>query len=333
MSGIDTSVAASGGVSKGMVTRFAFLLALMATLAIALGACNSVGDITPDASAGGGDDASAPMFGGARPTPVHVPTGYDPSKPAPLVMMLHGYGSANVLTELYWKMSSLADTDGFFYVAPNGTFDSSGSRFWNATDACCNIDGRDVDDVGYLTGLVKEIQGAYAIDPKRVYVMGHSNGGYMAHRLACDHAETFAAIVSYAGAVWADPSKCNPSAPIGVLQVHGTADDSVLYGGTIASGDAGAGDAGDQGPPYPGAKQTVAFWAQNNGCATALVDVGMSHVDADGVGMETTIARHDGCTPNGAAELWSVGGAGHVFFVAPEALASMWTFLSAHAKP
>ncbi|HEY8039070.1 MAG TPA: PHB depolymerase family esterase, partial [Polyangiaceae bacterium] len=292
--------------------RFVLALALAVALAIALFAC---GSSSAGAGGGGGDDAGddGPVFGGDRPVTLRVPAGYDPQKPAPLVMMLHGYGSANLLTEYYFKMSSLADEHGFFYVAPNGTFDSKGSRFWNATDACCNFDGSPVDDVGYLTSLIADIRAAYNIDPARIYVMGHSNGGYMSHRLACDHAELFAAIASYAGAVWSDPGKCNPSAPVGILQVHGTADQEVLYDGTMspapaADGGADGGvDAGaGLGAVYPGAKQTVALWAQKNGCADALTDTGTTmHVSVDGQGNETSVSRHDGCTKNGAAELWT----------------------------
>lgn len=309
---------------------------VVSLVSLAVSGCNTIGNVTaPDASTA--DDAAVRTFGGARPVTVHVPTGYDASKPAPLVMMLHGYSSSSTLTEWYFKMSSLADVDGFFYVAPAGTVDRSGARFWNATDACCDIDGTGVDDVGYLTALVKEIQGAYAIDPKRIYVMGHSNGGYMAHRLACDRADVFAAIVSFAGATWADSSKCRPSAPIGVLQIHGTGDDSVLYGGTIATSDGGvAVDAGDSGaaPPYPGAKQTVAYWAGANGCGPDLVDAGAPlHVSEDGVGMETAVSRYAACNVNGAAELWSVDKAGHIFTFTPEGLDASWQFLKAHAKP
>jgi polyhydroxybutyrate depolymerase len=279
-----------------------------------------------------GDDAG-PMFGGARPVTVRVPAGYDPTKPAPLVMMLHGYGSANILTEYYFKMSSIADEHGFFYVAPNGTFDSKGSRFWNATDACCNFDGSAVDDVAYLISLIAEIRGTYQIDPARIYVMGHSNGGFMANRLACDHAELFAAFASYAGAVWSDPAKCAPSAPVGELQVHGTIDDSVFYGGTIPVPDAGTDAGPTMGPYYPGAAQTVGIWAQKNGCADALDDTGTTLTVLAGPQMnETKVFHHAACNKNGAAELWSVTGAGHVFAWTQAGLEAVWAFFAAHAK-
>ena len=292
--------------------------------ALSLVACSSKGSDAPTDA--GVDAPTDHVFGGERPVEVRVPDGYDPAKPAPLLLMLHGFSAGALSFELYLKMSSIADAHGFFYVAPEGTVDKDGNRFWNATDACCDIYGTGVDDVKYLTDLVKEIQSVYAIDPKRIFVLGHSNGGYMANRLACDHAELFAAAISLAGANWNDASKCKPSAPIGFLQIHGTADKLVLYGG-----DPGA-------PPltaaYPGAEQTVAIWATKNGCSDALVDTGTKlHVDADMKTNETSVLRHDGCKQNGAAELWKVDGAPHVFAFAPEALETTWKFLADHAKP
>jgi polyhydroxybutyrate depolymerase len=306
-------------------------------LSLALGlfaACSKSSSSSSPAGDDAGDDANGDdvntgiTIGGARPVTVRVPTGYDASKPAPLVMMLHGYGSANIETETYFGMSKLADEHGFFYLAPNGTFDSQDHRFWNATDACCDFDHTGIDDVGYLTSLIAATQAAYNIDPKRIYVMGHSNGGYMSHRLACDHAEIFAAICSYAGAVWSDPTKCQPSAPIGILQVSGTADTEVLYDGNLP--EAGPVPSG----VYPGAKQTVAIWAQKNACSGSLTDTGTTmHVNVDGTGNETSVADYAGCSANGAAELWTVNGAPHVFEWTPDGLEGVWAFFAAHAKP
>jgi dipeptidyl aminopeptidase/acylaminoacyl peptidase len=85
-------------------------------------------------------------FGGSRPVTVRVPDGYDAKKPAPLVIMLHGYGSAGRLTDIYWKMSSIADKHGFFYVAPDGLQDKTGKRFWNANPNRCDYEKTGVDD-------------------------------------------------------------------------------------------------------------------------------------------------------------------------------------------
>ncbi len=118
-----------------------------------------------------------------------------------------------------------------FVAHPDGTPDRADRRFWSATDACCDFGGANVDDVAYLTAVIDDVAARYAIDPKRVWVAGISNGGFMAHRLACERADKIAAIVSFAGATWADPARCAPTAPVSVLEVHGAADPVVRYEG------------------------------------------------------------------------------------------------------
>lgn len=302
--------------------RLAPALALSAALAFA--ACSSSKSDPPATTEGEADAGAAPVVGGARPAKLRVPAGYDPAKPAPLLLMLHGYGTAGSLIDFYIKMTSIADEKGFLYVAPDGTFDATGKRFWNATDACCDYGKTNVDDVAYLVGLIEEIKRSYSVDPARIYVMGHSNGGFMANRLACDRADVFAAAVSVSGANFADPARCKPSAPVGFLQVHGTTDQTVLFAGE--GGDGGLGGA------YPGADTTVAIWADKNGCAKAPVAGQPIHVDSSKAGAETRVTRRDGCAKNGAAELWAIEGAGHLFSYTPEALRATWDFLEAHAK-
>ncbi len=80
------------------------------------------------------------------------------------------------------------------------TKDSKGNEFWNATDACCNADGSTVDDSGYLSALLWDIRAQYNVDPNRVYVFGHGNGGFMAYRMACDHSLQVSGVASLGGA-------------------------------------------------------------------------------------------------------------------------------------
>jgi len=89
---------------------------------------------------------------------------------------------------------------GFLYVFPDGTEDSDGILFWNATDAGYDFFGSGVDDPGYLRALIEEIIVQLNVDSDRIYAIGHSNGGSMVFRMACDHAELIAGIASLAGA-------------------------------------------------------------------------------------------------------------------------------------
>ncbi len=103
--------------------------------------------------------------------------------------------------------AAAAPQGGFVYATPDGTIDGDGNRFWNATDACCNFDRRTVDDVAYLSSVIADIQGQLAIDPKRIAVVGHSNGGFMSYRMACERSDLVGAVVSLAGATFADSSR------------------------------------------------------------------------------------------------------------------------------
>ena len=171
-----------------------------------------------------------------------------------------------------------------------GRSTATANRFWNATDACCNFDKAGVDDVAYLTGVIAEIQAKLSIDPKRIAFVGHSNGGFMSYRMACDRAGLVAAIVSLAGATFADPADCAPSEPVSVAQVHGTADDVIRYEG-----------GGINGVPYPGAEGTAETWATYDGCGETSkpldVKVDVDVVLADGADpAETSVAEWSGCT-------------------------------------
>lgn len=262
------------------------------------------------------------VVGGARPVTVHVPPGLDPKKPAPVVILLHGFGASGLVQELVFQLQPEADKRGFLYAHPDGTVGADAKRFWNATDACCDFGNTMVDDVAYLSGLVKEIGEHFAVDPKRVFFTGHSNGGFMSHRLACDKPDLIAAVASLAGSVYLDPTKCTAAEPVGVLQIHGTKDDAVLYDGEMQNGTG-----------YPSAKDTIAFWAGKNGCDATAMDAPAIDIDATLDGNETLVTRHNNCKPGGAAELWTIQGAGHIPGLGPNFAPAVVDWLFAHAKP
>lgn len=247
---------------------------------------------------------------GRGPVTVHVPPTYDPSQPAPLVVLLHGYTWSGEIQESYMQLLPWSDQLGFLYVFPDGTVNQNGDRFWNATDACCDFFGSGVDDSGYLRALIDEIVAQLSVDTERVYLLGHSNGGFMAYRMACDHADIIAAVASLAGATFADPADCSPSAPVRTLQIHGNADDVAEYGGGVA--DLGGGASGLE--AYPGAVETTEQWATFNQCSL-IPDLSQPPLDLDSwlPEFETTVTRYaDGCEPGGSSELWTIVDGGHI---------------------
>lgn len=258
-----------------------------------------------------------------RPYHLKLPAGYLPGTPAPLLLMFHGYGSSALQEEAYLRLSALSDQKGFIYASADGTVDPGGLRFWNATDACCDLYGIPVDDVAYATAILDDVQAKYAVDPKRIFVIGHSNGGFLAHRLACDLSGRIAGIVSLAGATWSDAGKCKPAGPVAVLQIHGDADPVILYGGGRYSSLA---------PAYPSAHQTVATWAALDGCGALQQTSETLDLDSSLAGAETGIERSPSCR-GGAAELWTIHGGSHLPSFNAGWSEPVWRFLSAHPKP
>lgn len=239
--------------------------------------------------------------GSARPFSVYTPSSYD-GDPMPLIVLLHGLGGSGAGIEEYFGLQSLAQSHGFLYVHPDGSLNPQGHPSWNATDACCGF-GSAVDDVTYLTSIIDSVSETRNVDAARIYVMGHSNGGFMSYRMACDAAHRVAAIASLAGATWADVSKCDPSEPVSVLQVHGTADVAIAYeGGEIPYAAA-----------YPSATTSVATWAAYDGCrAESLTNAGTLDLDSSVAGAETVVTRVEGCPDGLGVELWTLQDGTHV---------------------
>lgn len=260
-------------------------------------------------------------LGGARPVTPFVPTSYCAGTPVPLVILLHGYSVNGAVQELYFQLQPFAEEYGFIYLHPDGTVENStdANRFWNATDVCCNFYGSDVDDVAYLSGLISEAKQRYTIDPKRVYFVGHSNGGFMSYRMACELADQIAAIAPLAGSMWGDAAQCDPSAPVSVLDLQGTADTSVPF-----EGESGA----------PGQVERLARWRALDGCADTPGAVESKDYDRGVPGDETEVSSwSSGCAAGTEVVGWKMNGSTHTPSLSPEARRTMIEFLLAHPKP
>lgn len=265
--------------------------------------------------------ATVTTFPGDRPFDLKVPAAYSPDRASPLIISLHGYTSSGAGQENYFKLGAVASARDILYVAPDGSLDTAGNRFWNATPACCNFYGSGIDDEAYIMSIIDSVSKSYNVDQSRIYVVGHSNGGFMTHHMACTHADRIAAIVSFSGATFKDQSSCKPTSPISVLQIWGTADETIYYrGGMLVN-------------PYPGAGETISDWAKLDSCsAKAKALKGKIDIDRTILGSETTVSLYSGCAGKSTVELWSIAGGAHVPKLRADFASKIVDFLLAHPK-
>ena len=126
------------------------------------------------------------QIGQDRPADVLIPFDYTTSTRYPLIISLHGFGATGFLEAAYMGFIERIDKQQYVLVTPDGTENLEGQRFWNATPACCAPSDNLVDDVAYIRSLIVEAAATYSIDVSRISLFGHSNGGFMALRMACE---------------------------------------------------------------------------------------------------------------------------------------------------
>jgi polyhydroxybutyrate depolymerase len=238
----------------------------------------------------------------------------------PFVLWLHGLGSSGEKLARGLGVAALAKERHFAYATPDGALDKQGRRFWNASRACCNFDRAEVDHVAELGELIRAARAHPSVDPARIYLIGFSNGGFMAHRMACDVAG-ITAIASIAGA--GPAGTCAPSMPVAVLHVHGDADTTVRYaGGRVFDSPALE--------PHASARDTVGGWAKRNVCVGEPKSSGELDIQQNLPGNETVISAHSGCSQ--PVELWTVRGGNHFVASSRPGLETVLAFLEKQVK-
>jgi polyhydroxybutyrate depolymerase len=267
-----------------------------------------------------------------RPANLFVPSVYDGQKALPLVILLHGYDrtGAGAALEAYMQVQPLAEARGFLYSYPESTIDLSGNEFWNASDSCCDFYLSRIDDAGYLRALILEISRRFQVDQKRIYLIGVSNGGFMAHRMACQHADLIAAIASFAGTGSPDPTQCAPSQPVNILHIHGTADNTVPYWG----GSANLPNVPENMAQFLGAPQIIQRWAALNGASNPVTEPAATlDLTTDVTGLDTVVTRYTNSPPGGSVELWTINSVGHDANFSTQFSPLVIDWLLAHSKP
>jgi polyhydroxybutyrate depolymerase len=280
----------------------------------------------PGATAPAGTTSYSVNVGGVNRTyDLYVPAGLDRTQPAPLLIELHGGGGNASGMERLTGFFGIADKDGFVVAAPNA-LNKSWSDGRVATDTQSGG-----DDIAFMNALIDQVSSQVDIDASRVYATGMSNGAIMSGRLACQLSNRIAAIAQVAGTASVDiAATCAPGRPVPVLEIHGTQDPLVPYGGgTVAAMLGGRGE-------VVGVDGWASFWAENDGA---------SEQPTQTLGDDTTIRTWKGPTPASDVVFYRIEGAGHTwpdgsqylpkFIIGStthtfDASEVIWQFLSAH---
>lgn len=253
--------------------------------------------------------------------PVHSPSGLAAGQKTPLLLMLHSIGTSAEDIERRTDWPKFAAEEGVAWMAPNGPADSMGRRFWDAGPSCCNFTGRPLDHVAALAELLERtLRDHPELDSARVYIGGISNGGFMAHRFACERPELVRGVVSISGAGPLDRPRCAVPKQLRVLEVHGDADPIVSYQGGHFLGMPLL-------PEHASAARTVADWAERLGCRGEAIAGPPLDVEARYPGKETRVSRYPDCE-RGALELWTVNGGDHYLGFREPSPRAIWRFLN-----
>jgi polyhydroxybutyrate depolymerase len=169
---------------------------------------------------------------------VHVPAGYGGGAPLPVVIALHGAFSTALKFEQESGLSLLADREGFLVVYPQGIGLGDWFRHWNSGYCCGKARKLNLDDVGFALAAVDDVARRNPVNRARLYVVGFSNGGMLAYRIAAEHPEVVAAVAVVSATIGGTPaanepewSITRPKQPVAVLAIHGRADANIPYDG------------------------------------------------------------------------------------------------------
>jgi polyhydroxybutyrate depolymerase len=254
--------------------------------------------------------------GGQRRTYlVHLPAGYQPDRPLPLVLAFHGRKGTGDDVEAFSGIDAL----DAIAVYPRGLAGPDGETSWQGAP-----DTARADDVRFVGDLLDRLQSTLCVDPARIYATGKSEGGGFTALLACRLPHRIAAFATVSGAFYPGTDKgCAGGPPVPIVDFHGTGDKILSYGGGVSHGER-----------YPAMTDWLARWATRDGCA--------GQPPGTPIGTDVTELSWLGCSPGSALVHYRIAGGGHTWPGATadsgpgpvthtiSATAVMWAFFTAH---
>lgn len=249
----------------------------------------------------GADTVTFDIGGVARQAILHAPRdphGGDAETPKPLVIVLHGLGGTGQNAQGL-GFAPLSVREGFVAAYPDGI-----EKRWDygrqLNRPMPEIDGKKVDDIAFFRALIDRAVIDANVDRTRVYLAGLSNGGLMAHRIACAMDREIAAVASYISGMtnW-QAQGCRRERAVPILVLGGTDDTFQSYAGT----------SGNLNGYLLSVPNTVAIWRIRNGCKKGA-DENLPDLDPDD-GTTVALTRYMDCTGDAEILFYRIVGGGH----------------------
>jgi polyhydroxybutyrate depolymerase len=240
---------------------------------------------------------------------LHTPPDLNNQQPVPVVFAFHGYSITPKGMQYTTRMDEIADRENFLVVYPLG-IEYSWNTGWEGYHGGYSLK-HNVDEPAFIQQILSDLETFNNIDPKRIYAMGHSQGGMLTYRLGCEMSDTFAAIAPVAGVHLL--SDCNPTRAVSVIHFHGLADSTILFSG------GGNFD-------FPSVENGIDTWVELNQCTSSTLE----EDETKGI----THFTYAPCQAGTAVELYTIATEGHDWprkkLPASEII---WEFFVAHPMP
>jgi polyhydroxybutyrate depolymerase len=247
---------------------------------------------------------------------LHTPPSYGANHPMPLVLAFHGSGQQGKQMAEETGLNRLADQEGFIVVYPDGL-----NQKWNVSGFAPE------DNVSFVHTLIAHISQMRAIDFRKIYATGLSNGGILVQKLACEAPGEIAAFATVAASLPTQfEASCQNHTPISLMMINGTNDNVVPWNGG--------------GPPdvhvgrklsIPSIPEVADFWRKHDACeANPTVEqqsdsrVQISRYQSCATGAEVTLVAL-----KGASHIWAGGGQGRSQYL--DSTQTIWDFFQRHS--
>jgi len=226
---------------------------------------------------------------------LHAPNNeYNAQVKFPLLIMLHGRLGSGIQVMEQSTLNAFSDKENFIVVYPDGL-----NRSWADGRGNTPSDRNHVDDVGFIEILINKLSTDYSINKDKVFIAGHSNGGFMTQRMLLEKSNIFAGGVSIAAQLsTALVKKYIPKNPVSVAFIVGTADPFVpYYGGFVRDGG-----------EILSAEDSFDRWKLWNECSNQL---NQTRIDEHDDGTTVDLITHSECKNSTVVKLIRVNEGGH----------------------